>query len=223
MQRFPSIRRWTSFGLLLIAVILLETTFQVRAQEGPKETFQIMPLSTAMSPVVDSATGAVRLNRTRNEIWGSVHVTDLNPNSAFTIWAAVFNRPEGCATNPAGPVHCSAADFPPVPNPARASAFNIGAFVTDDSGTANVNVHIRAGTPPDGTSVLWGVGGLNDNGVTPGLHPGNGFGAEVHVVIRAHGAIIPSAITAQLSTFNGGCPPNACGNIQVAPFPSVQP
>jgi hypothetical protein len=223
MRCFPSIRRWTLLGLLLVAVILPVTIRQTEAQEGPKETFQIRTLMTAMSPVVDTATGAVRLNRTRNELWASVHVTDLNPNSAFTLWAAVFNRPEECTTNPAGPVHCSAADFVPVPNPARASAFNIGAFVTDDSGTANVNVHIPAGTPPDGASVLFGAGGLNDNGVTPGLHPGNGFGAEVHVVIRAHGLIIPAAIAAQLSEFNGGCPPNTCGNVQVAPFPRVQP
>ncbi len=170
---------------------------------------------------MDSATGAVRLNRTRNELWGTVHVTDLNPNSAFTLWAAVFNRPDGCTTNPAGPVHCSAADFVPVPNPARASAFNIGAFVTGLDGTANVSFHIPSGAPPDGAFVLWGVGGLNDNGVSPGLHAGNGFGAEVHVVIRAHGVIIPAAIAAQLSTFNGGCPPNMCGNVQVAPFPRV--
>src|SRR5262249_20281371 len=130
IRPFRYIRRWILFGLLLIAVSLLGISPQSKAQEGPKQTFQIRPLMVAMSPVMDSATGAVRLNRTRNEIWGSVHVTDLNPNSAFTLWAAVFNRPEECLTNPAGPVHCSATDFVAVPNPARASAFNIGAFVT---------------------------------------------------------------------------------------------
>jgi hypothetical protein len=221
MRRFLSIRHWTLFGLLLIAVSLPGISPPSKAQGGPKATFQIVRLMPAMSPVVDTATGAVRLNRTRNEIWGSVHVTDLNPNSAFTLWAAVFNRPDHCATNPAGPVHCSAADFVPVPNPARASAFNVGAFVTDFSGTANVSFHIRTGTPPDGTSVLWGTGGINDNGVRPGVDPGNGFGAELHVVIRAHGMINPMAIAAQLSEFNGGCPPNMCGNVQVAPFPRV--
>jgi hypothetical protein len=176
---------------------------------------------------MDSATGAVRLNRTRNEIWGSVHVTDLDMNSAFTIWTVIFNRPEACITNPAGPVHCGMADLIAVPNPARASAFNVGAFVTGAvNGTANVSVHIRSGAPPDGIFILFGVGGLNDNGVSPGLHEGNGFGAEVHVVIRAHGLIIPMAIADQLSKLNGGCPPNigsTCSNVQVATFPSVTP
>jgi hypothetical protein len=223
MRRFPSIRHWTLFGVLLIAVSLLGMIPQSEAQEGPKETFQIMQLNPAMgSPVMDSATGAVRLNRTRNELWGSVQVTDLNPNSAFTIWVAIFNRPEFCTTNPAGPVHCSATDLAAVPNLARSSAFNIGAFVTGTGvGTANIDVHIPRGTPPDGAFVLFGDGGLNDNGVRPGLDAGNGFGAEVHVVIRAHGVILPSAITAQLSMFNGGCPPNTCGNVQVATFPRV--
>ena len=222
MRRFPSIRPWTLFGLLLIAVSLLGISPQSKAQEGPEQTFQIRPLSPTMGSI-DTATGAVRLNRTRNEIWGSVHVTDLDPNSAFTIWAVIFNRPEGCTTNPAGPVHCSATDLAAVPNPARASAFNVGAFVTGIGvGTANVSVHIRSGAPPDGAFVLFGQGGLNDNGVSPGLHEGNGFGAEVHLVIRTHGAIIPGAITAQLSMLNGGCPPNSCANVETATFPRVK-
>ena len=225
MRLFISIRQWIFLGFLLVAVSLPGISPKAKADdnEGMKETFQIMPLNQTMGSI-DPATGAVRLNRTRNEIWGSVHVTELNPNSAFTLWAAVFNRPEECLTNPAGPVHCSSADFVPVPNPARGSAFNIGAFVTGaTNGTANVSFRIPSGAPPEGVFVLWGQGGLFDNGVKPGLHEGNGFGAEVHVVIRAHGVIIPGSIADQLSQFNGGCPPNMCGNVQVAPFPSVNP
>src|SRR5215510_5236741 len=181
MRRFPSIRQWTLFGLLpIIAVSLLGISPRSKAQQGPEQTFQIMPLEPTMGSI-DPATGAVRLNRTRNELWASVHVTDLNPNSAFTIWGVIFNRPEECTTNPAGPIHCSVTDLSAVPNTARASAFNVGAFVTGfGNGTANVSVHIRSGAPPDGAFVLFGKGGLNDNGVRPGLHEGNGFGAEVH-------------------------------------------
>src|SRR5262245_51062373 len=131
MQRNPSIRQWTLLGLLLITVSLLGISFQARAQdnEGLKETFQIMPINpTPMSG--DPATGAVRLNRTRQELLANVLVTDLNINSAFTVWVVVFNSPEACTTNPAGPLHCSATDLMAIPNPARASAFNVGAFVT---------------------------------------------------------------------------------------------
>jgi hypothetical protein len=170
----------------------------------------------------DPATGVVRLNRTRNELWASFHVTELDAYSAFTIWAVIFNRPGACTTNPAGPIRCSATDLMAVPNPVRASAFNVGAFVTGADGTANINVHIRSGPPPDGAFVLWGRGGFNDNGVRPGLRGDNGFGAEVHLVIRSHGSILPGDIAAQLSMINGGCPPNTCVNVQVATFPRVE-
>ena len=225
MRRYPSIGQWTFLGLLLIAVGLLGISPQAEADNNghPQETFQIMPLNETMgSP--DPATGAVRLNRTRNELWASLHATELEPNAAFTIWAVIFNRPGACTTNPAGPIHCSATDLMAVPNPARASAFNVGAFVTGDDGTANINIHIRSGSPPDGAFVLFGKGAVdpnNDNGVRPGLRDGNGFGAEVHLVIRTHGDILPDAIAAQLSMINGGCPPNTCVNVQVATFPRV--
>jgi hypothetical protein len=108
-----------------------------------------------------------------------------------------------------------------VPNPARGSAFNVGAFVTGFHGSANTNIRIRSGAPPDGAFVLVGRGGLNDNGVRPGLQQGNGFGAEVHLVVRTHGRILAQDIAAQLSQFLGGCPPNSCDNVQAAAFPSV--
>jgi hypothetical protein len=228
MPRYPSIRQWTLFGLLLVAVSLLGISPQAEADDngGAKETFQIMPLDEAPdSP--DEATGAVRLNRTRNELWASFHVTELEPRSAFTIWAAIFNRPEECITNPAADVRCGLDDLFAVPNPARASVFNVGAFVTGDDGTANINIHLRSGAPPDGAFVLVGEGGLIDNGVRPGLREGNGFGAEVHLVIRTHGEILPHAIAAQLSEFNGGCPDQPppdnlpCIDVQMATFPRV--
>lgn len=208
----------------MIAVSLLGTGTAAQGDnQGAKETFQVMPLNETMGSG-DSATGAIRLNRARNELRASVHVTDLNPGSPFTIWAVVFNEPGECTTNPAGPVRCSATDLMAVPNPARASAFNVGAFLSDSTGTANSNLHIHSGPPPEGAFVLWGQGGMFDNGVSPGLHQGNGFRSEVHLVIRAHGALLADHIAAQLSLLNGGCPPNPpanCANVQVATFPRV--
>jgi hypothetical protein len=222
MRCHPSIRQWTLLSLLLIAVGLVGIGHQAEANDNghQKATFQIMVFNETPSSL-DPATGAARLHRTRNELWASLHVTELEPNSAFTIWGVIFNRPEECETNPAGDVKCGMNDFTPQQNPAQASVFNVGAFITGDDGAANINIHIPTGALPDGTFVLFGQGGLNDNGVKPGLRPGNGFGAEVHLFIRTHGAINPDAIAAQLSDANGGCPPNTCVNIQVAPFPAV--
>ncbi len=219
MPRYQLIRQSISWGLPLLAVCLLSIG---TAAQGRKETLQTVPLNETMgSP--DLATGAVRLTRARNEIWASLHVTELAPNSPFTIWAAVFNEPEACTTNPGGPIHCSVTDLMAMPNFAKASAFNVGAFLTDGIGVANADVNIRTGIPPAGAFILFGQEGLMDNGVSPGLHEGNGFGAEVHLIVRSHGPIIAVDIAAQLSLFNGGCPPNACANVQVAQFARVVP
>jgi len=226
MRSYQPIRQPIFWGLPLIAVFLLgigTAAHNGNQSQGPNETLQVIPLSETPGST-DVARGAVRLNRARNEIWGSVSVTDLNPASAFTVWGAVFNDPDDCTTNPPGPIFCGMPDL--VAGRARGSAFNIGAFLTSGIGSANADFHIRSGSPPAGTFILFGEGGLNDNGVSPGLRAGQGFDAEVHVVVRAHGAIIEAVIAAQLSQFNGGCPPHpaaTCANVQVALFPQVTP
>ena len=224
MQHNHAIRSWTVLSLLLGAVCLLGISPSAQADELRKarETFQVAQLQVAgVSPPVLTL-GAARLNRTRNELWATLHASDLAAHTAYTVWVTVFNRPDACTTNPGGEVQCGAPDIMATPNLARASAFNVGAFLTNGDGTANISVHVRSGPVPEGAAVLFGAGGMNDNGVRPGLRVGNGFGAEVHVVIRGHGDLLPEAIVDQLSAFLGGCPPNACANAQVVMFPHVQ-
>lgn len=42
--------------------------------------------------------------------------------------------------------------------------------------------------------------------------------AEIHIVVRGHGPALedPEDLKAQLTQLNGGCPPNACGNVQAS-------
>ena len=42
--------------------------------------------------------------------------------------------------------------------------------------------------------------------------------AEIHLAVRTHGPASgdPNVLQAQLGAFNGGCPPNACMNVQVS-------
>jgi hypothetical protein len=42
------------------------------------------------------------------------------------------------------------------------------------------------------------------------------YGSEVHFVVRTHGAVLPDLLDEQLTTLNGGCPPNDCANVQMA-------
>jgi len=218
MQHDQSLR-WTVLSLLLGAVCLLGISPSVQAQEP--ETFQVTQLHVAGTNPPVPTLGAARLNRARNELWVTLHASDLAAHTAHTVWIAVFNRPSACTTNPGGEVRCGGPDVALTPNLADASAFNVGGFVTDGDGTANVSIDVRSGPVPEGAAVLFGEGGINDNGVRPGLRAGNGFGAEVHVVIREHGVLLLDAIAHQLSAFLGGCPPNTCANAQNAMFPHV--
>ena len=45
------------------------------------------------------------------------------------------------------------------------------------------------------------------------------FKAEIHLAIRSHGpaSADPAVLHEQLTTFNGGCPPNTCMTVQLAP------
>ena len=49
---------------------------------------------------------------------------------------------------------------------------------------------------------------------TDGLE--NPAGAEIHLVVRSHGPAIAGLIGEQISTLNGGCPPNTCANVLMA-------
>ena len=219
MQHDQSLR-WTVLSLLLGAICLLGISPSAQAQAP--ETLQVTQLLKLGTPPPVPALGAARLTRARNALGVTVHASDLDAHTAYTVWIVVFNRPSACTTNPAGAVRCGGPDLALTPNLADASAFNVGAFITDGEGTANVSIDVRSGLPPDGAAVLFGEGGIIDNGVQPGLRAGNGFGAEVHFIIREHGDLLPHAIADQLSAFNGGCPPNACANAQVVMFPHVQ-
>ncbi len=42
------------------------------------------------------------------------------------------------------------------------------------------------------------------------------FGVEVHFVVRTHGRALRGLVREQLTTLNGGCPPNTCANVQMA-------
>jgi hypothetical protein len=41
-------------------------------------------------------------------------------------------------------------------------------------------------------------------------------GAEIHFIVRSHGNVLPGLLAAQISSVNGGCPPNQCEDLQFA-------
>lgn len=137
-------------------------------------------------------------------------LTFVNPNTAHTLWAAIFNRPENC-TNPvvdsSGPVsNCSGADFAN-PNVEASVVWVTGAFV-GDTGLFNMNGHLGIGLEGLPGPVNFG-GGLT-----------NPKGAEIHLVPRDHGPVDgPQDFTTFQPPGNGNpLLPNQAVNVQFFVF-----
>lgn len=204
----------------LLGLSLMVTGATARQAQEPMAYIQAANLHRSGDSDTELPGGAT-LKSTVNDVWVTIHAQQLDANAAYTIWAIVFNQPDACITAPDSPTRCGSSDLTATPNPAEASAFVVGGFVTGGDGTVNVSAHLQGGPLPEGTDVLWGVGGRNDNGSEPGLRTDNGLLAEIHFILRTHGPIIIGGTAEQISTLNGGCPPNTCGNQQAVGFPPV--
>ena len=132
------------------------------------------------------------LVRNDNGVTGTVHTDGLTAGNAYTMWFVVFNNPGAC----------------------------VGGCGADDLGRAGVQASVVFGTGHvvggEGNNFAGWLGVGDTDGAISGpglLHPRT---AEIHLIIRNHGAAIPGLIDEQISSFNGGCPPNTCGNVQAA-------
>ena len=117
--------------------------------------------------------------------------------SAVTGWWVVFNNPENCIDNCDGP----------------------------DLGIAAVNGCVQHGTgavTTKGTRTLDLVATINDTELTCLAGPGgplNPSGAEVHFIVRTHGAAAvddPEILISQITTVGGGCGLDVCSDVQFA-------
>ena len=158
-------------------------------------------------PVVFMATGAVTpsagstLFRNQDGVFFSFYASGLTNGDAVTIWMAVFNNPEFCATSP-----CTPADFA---NPAvNGTLLNTGGKVIGPDGSVTAGAFRAVG---------------DTTGARPGVGTGNGLvkplSAEIHLVTRSHGPanlLDPTVLAQQLTMFNGGCPPNTCMNVHAS-------
>src|SRR5262249_55564714 len=166
-------------------------------------TYQTSNMFAFGNPAANVAGGAT-LYRGRQGVDMRIATSGLNMNSSYTGWWVVFNNPAGCV---------GGVGLGGIANPAaRASVLYAAGFVTGLGDSGNVTAHLDAGAVPDGTDVELGNG----------LEPGNGFGAEIHLVLRTHGLTHPGSVAQQIGSFNGGC--NAvCANVQAAMFLSTNP
>jgi len=195
MSNFVSRRLMVLAGAALL--IALMPVASANAERKPRVSVQ--PIMTTMGGVV--VPGGSILVRTGDGVFATIHAAGLAEGVAYTAWFAIFQNPEFCATSP-----CTAAD---ATNPdVETSILNIGGVVAGEDGGATFGGFRAVG---DATSSGGPPGTPNVGLVDP-------FKAEIHLAVRTHGlaSADPTVLQAQLSSFNGGCPPNACMNVQVS-------
>jgi len=176
-----------AIGLLVAAV----AASPVGANQAPTNA-PLLNFSN-LSPVGNGA--HTTLSRSADGVSFNVHSRNLVPGDAYTVWLAIFNDPESCTGG------CDMGDFG-LPTASVIWA-GIGG-IANDEGNLNVKSQVDEGDPP---------GAVNFG---PGLTDAEG--AAIHVVIRRHGPASsnPATLEQQLTTFNGGCPPNTCTNVQIS-------
>ena len=183
----------TSVSLATV-VLVLASGLPLTANAGHTyQTANVIDFTTG-----EFVAGAATLTRTRQSATARIYTSGLEPGAAYTIWWVVWNDPAECSDP------CGENDLGAPGN----SVFYAGGFVTGADGTVNVSVHVDAGDLAGGIDVL----------IPGGLHPSRGFSAEIHLIIRSHGPIIPGMADAQVGTFFGACDINTCFDDQAVAF-----
>lgn len=158
-----------------------------------------------MQQVVDGAEvdGTSILTRTPDGVAMTLSTRQLERSAPYTVWWVIFNSPEMCAMS----CGCGLVDLgDPAVEP---GVFWATGRVTDRFGAATFAAETRVGELPDGDDQV-----LDLPGTSALLDP---EGAEVHMVVRGHGKKRGGRLLEeQLTTFDGGCPPGECEDVQFA-------
>ena len=205
---------------VLFTSLLAITSFNAAAHHESNGTQQAAdPLEFTQLTVGRGLVGGAILNRTFKDVRVTVEARGLdNPNTPYTAWWVVFNNPAACTGGAAGG-ECGPQDLGNAD--ADTAVFHAAGYFSSANSTAGFEAELTSGRIPQGTAVV-----LNDDdGI--GLEKNNGLGAEIHVVIRSHGATVPGSVGTQLTVFNGGCgdfdgdPIDECEDEQVFIFPAT--
>lgn len=180
--------------LAAIAAILSVTT--AHADHTRYQSSNVIDVSGANN----GYQGAAWLVRSEDGIRGQLASRVSTAGDPYTLWIVVFNNPAECGSTPCSPSDLGTAE-------AGASVFaGTGVISAPDGvlrrngkpsggGAVNMDFVISAGELPSGLFLLFGD--------PVGLWEGNGFGAEIHLVIDKHPSIQPGmSWLADLTTTN---------------------
>jgi hypothetical protein len=161
----------------------------VGAQTGTSPVFAIGPGHVFLNWIPDASSTLVR---TSNGISISLQTTGLPAGHAVTMWALIFNNPGACG---AGGCDESRGDLA-VPGVQGSVQHVTGQIVGTDATFAG---HVL-------------VGDAADAFVGPGLL--DPYGAEIHLIIRDHGELLPGFLVEQFNSDSPRFCNVACFDVQ---------
>jgi hypothetical protein len=201
----------TKRGMVFVALAVLMVSGVLWVQNGLAEPASIdrdgvlheaTPLGPPDGPIVPGSSAT--LVRTDTGVTMTIHTSGLVPGAVHTVWWFIYNKPDECATDP-----CTFADFEIEDNPVQATTLYATGHVIGNNGVGNFAAYLGEGDTSGYT--------VPPNPPTP---EGDELGlvdarkAQIQLGVRSHGQPIPGMVKDQISTFNGGCPPNSCQNEQ---------
>jgi hypothetical protein len=195
----------TKHGVAFVALAVLVVSGVFWVQNGLAEpasidrdgVLHLAPMEPPDAPIVEGSSAT--LVRTDQGVTMTIHTSGLDPGP-HTVWWFIYNNPEHCATDP-----CRFVDFD---NPdVQPTTLYATGHVIGHNGVGNFAAYLAEGD-------------ISGYTVPPNLPEQDVLGlvdarkAQIQLAVRSHGQPIPGMLKEQISTFNGGCPPNSCDNEQ---------
>lgn len=185
-------------GLAVSMAILLLTALSFVGSSANRTTSTVHWMGD-LSEVDGASATLVRHN---DGVSYTLHTNGLTSGDAVTNWWVVFNNPEHC-TNPTAAIG-SLCGFDDLDNADVAASILFAAgHVVGNGDHGNF-----AGSLADGDT----GGALFGPGLT------NTMGAEIHIIVRTHGPMIPELVSGQISSVDVACEINTCVDLQAAAF-----
>jgi hypothetical protein len=195
---------------IAVSALLLAASATAQSGNSGNVKTQIVKVNVLGSTAVIPAAGA-SLSRNNEGVFGTISTSGLTPGSVTTLWWAIFNNPEFCAST-----ICAASDFN---NPLVNGSLQYGGgTIVGAGGRADFSDYFAVG---DNTGFFLNPAFPNMPNPAPGIVDAKK--AQIHLSIRTHGPANadPAILNQQLTSFPGGCAvsvPSPCATIQGAVF-----
>jgi len=150
---------------------------------------QVISSAPVMTLQGNRDVGVSQLTRSPDDIQVTLFAKELEPRSVATMFIRVFNEPGECDTEP-----CTESDLS---NPDVEGDVLFGDSVIVDQTRQSFFTAVR--NVDDHESSTQRAQGRTSFGLT------NPEGAEIHLIVRDHGRVIPSMQEDMLNTWAGGC------------------